>query len=386
MSETIVVDARKLADGGIGTYIQNMVEGMLALRSADILDAKLCLLIPEASMLCSRAGAFLSRISWEVECVEERAAKYSAAEYLLLPLRQRALCKSAALFHSPHYTLPFGLSIPSVVTIHDILHLTHEPNPLKRFIARQLIGSALNRANAVITVSARSKELLSAAFPGRSSTTMTVVHNAIRAVTPCPEIAAEEKSYLLWVGNTKPHKQLDVFLDALELAKTQGRALNFVVVAAIKDSTLAERIAALGGRVCAEVSDATLESLYRHADAVVMSSLEEGCGLPALEALAFGVPVVSTPIVSLREQTPTGIYYAEGFDAASLARAIEGFYLQPAEGVRRGARVAAERLQEYSLAIQAQRICAVYDRVLSSLGEKGLLVAPSIGARQRRLG
>jgi alpha-1,3-rhamnosyl/mannosyltransferase len=272
----IGIDARKIADFGIGTYIRGLLRGLVALGSGDTLVA-----------FAPREHAqFLPA---EVEHVVVDAPHYSIRELITVG---RAIERARIdLFHAPHYVVPFT-SVPSVVTIHDLIHLRH-PNPLARMYARQMIGRAVRRSRRVLTVSEAVKREIVSTF-GCGDEHIVVTPNGVGAPFEAEGKAAEGR-YFLYVGNDKPHKNVDVLVDAF--ARITGASL---VLAGASFERFRER----GGVIVSGfVTDDELATLYRGALALVMPSREEGFGLPALEAMACGCAVITSNAAALVEIT-----------------------------------------------------------------------------------
>ena len=380
MKLRVLLDGRKLGDGGIGTYIENLVRGLCLLSRKGEIDCRLTLLVtPEyaksrrasatadasrpqsgegttsASVEANGAQAPLSADlltgdilrDGELLIVEEPSAKYSLSEYLFLARRHRKLLQSHDVYHSPHYTLPFFLGCPSVVTIHDVIHVTHPETPLHRPAGRALITSALRRASHVITVSEASKreirKLLGAeagASSGngasRGSPPVSVIPNALketfRVRPPVPETvsdsAKQKLPYCLFVGNAKPHKGWRTLLTAWQLLLSDPKAEtpHLVLVGQLVGEEVESAIKQCGLQglvsVVRKVADEDLRALYEGARAVVVPSLAEGFALPALEALACGAPLVTTPLPAVREVCGDVPWYADGFTARSIADAV----------------------------------------------------------------
>ena len=141
----IGVDARKAGDYGIGTYIRSLLGEMISLAGG--LEWGLFHRPGEGDLLPRGEG---------VTAVEVEAGTYTLRELLLFaPLAKR---HRLDLFHSPHYTLPFRLPCPSVVTVHDLIHLLfpgYARRPLARRYARYMVGRALGAATEVITITNR---------------------------------------------------------------------------------------------------------------------------------------------------------------------------------------------------------------------------------------
>ncbi|HEX3580032.1 MAG TPA: glycosyltransferase family 1 protein [Thermoanaerobaculia bacterium] len=289
----IGIDARKIADFGIGTYIHGLLQE-LARDGNDTYAAfapkRLAHLIP--------AG---------VEHVIADAPHYSLRELIILG---RAIDRAKVdLFHAPHYVVAFT-SVPFVVTIHDLIHLRN-PNPMARLYARQMIGRAVRRSRRVLTVSEAVKREIVSTF-GCAEDHVIVTPDGVRA--PFSEGgAAADGRYFLYVGNDKPHKNVDVLVDAF--SKTENASL-VLAGAAFERFKSRERVIVTGF-----VNDAELAALYRGAIALVMPSREEGFGLPALEAMACGCAVITSNAAALVEITGDAALHVEP-DAASLAGAM----------------------------------------------------------------
>ena len=370
----VVIDARKVGDGGIGVYLDNLVAGLKQLRSFGELDASLCLLVPPVSRLCADSINTIESWSSFADCVEDDCPKYSISEYLLLAKKHSSLLREATIYHTPHITLPYMMPCPTVATIHDALLLTYSANRFKKVVAQKLICSTIKRASAVITVSKQSKMQLEGFFPGVGSLPIQVVNNAVSSrysgsLINSGSLVADAcdstiPKRILWVGNEKPHKGLGLFLDSLACIQKDMLVQATIVCPALSDN-YRRQVAALGVSVCHGVSDQKLHELYQSSDVVVMSSYDEGCGLPAVEACALGTAVATTPLPSVEEMCGDVPYYSSGFSASSLAEAISealsgiGSKYQ-AERLARGTRIA----DSYCPYIQSRKTVEVYDLVL----------------------
>jgi glycosyltransferase involved in cell wall biosynthesis len=270
------IDARKIADFGIGTYIRGLLHALVTAGGDDTYLA----FAPE------RLGHLLPA---EVEHVVIDAPHYSIQE--LLTVGSAVDQAGIDLFHAPHYVVPFTRT-PFVVTVHDLIHL-HHPNPLARLYARQMISRAVRNSRRVLTVSEAVKRDIVATFGCRGDH-VVVTPNGVGAPFSSAGPAPEGR-YFLYVGNDKPHKNVDVLVDAF---------------ASLDDVTLVltgapfERFRARDGIVVTGfVDDGELAALYRGAIALVMPSREEGFGLPALEAMACGGVVITSNDPALVEIT-----------------------------------------------------------------------------------
>jgi glycosyltransferase involved in cell wall biosynthesis len=294
----IGIDARKISDYGIGTYIRGLL-GALAATGEDELIA------------FAPAGTALPD---GVAHVAVDAPHYSLRE--LVAVGRAADRAHLDLFHAPHYVVPFT-RVPVVVTIHDLIHLTWPPrNPLAPFYARAMLGRAVRKARRVLTVSEASKRAIVETLlvsPDNVVVTPNGIDERFFASGPYPLSAIR---YFLFVGNDKPHKNLAVLKDAV--ARLRGVRL---VVAGSANF----------------VSDDELAALYRGAIALVMPSAEEGFGLPAAEAMACGTAVITSRAAALVEITGDAALHVDAEPralAAAMQRLVDDDELRRALSIR----------------------------------------------------
>lgn len=406
MSVKILVDARKLGDGGIGVYIENLVDGLLILQDKNLIDLKLSLLVSEAFFESDNRSAFSThyrthgvgallfdaRLRWfgRVEFIREPSPKYSLREYFLLPLRQRRILSEHDLFHSPHYTLPFFLGMPSVVTIHDVIHLSHPEKFYHRPVARSMIRSALRRANAVITVSEYSARHIQNISRGLSSRVF-VVPNALRPSLkrrPAEEVSEYlrrefiTRNYCLYVGNERPHKGFRELLSAWkELAQSCSleQCPDLIVVGkkfALSRDLVNEMQLDGHVRFFGEINLERLALFYSGASAVLLPSKAEGFGLPALEGMGVGTPVICANIPSLKEVCGDAAFYVDKGRGESFAQAICKVLSEP-EAAKEKVRLGLLRAQEFDVEHCARKTWRIYEKVLgmpATMGEEPVAV------------
>ena len=342
----VAIDARKLRDYGIGTYVRNLLHHLGRLdRDTDYI------------LLC-RGGDAAEMVSLgpNFRVVTERSPNYSLREQLSVPL---ALGREGAeLFHAPHYVLPPLTPCRSIVTIHDCIHLRfpqYLPSRLAHAYARVQIWTAIRRASRILTVSQASKaDLLS--FFDVPEERITVIPNAIDERFRIPPSEEEmvrvrerfqlPRRFIMYAGNVKPHKNLERLIDAFMLLRHAGRDELGPLITGSEVSKYATLRRAVHRyhlhrhtRFLGYQSTATLAALYRLADVFVFPSLYEGFGLSPLEALACGTPVVSSNVSSLPEVLGDAAIltdpYAPESIADGIARALDDGVLR-AELQRKG--------------------------------------------------
>ena len=325
----IAIDARKLRDFGIGTYIRNILTGLSRFDRQT-----------EYVVLCRPddvdSGDVLGR---NFRMVPETAPLYSMTEQIRIPM---ALARERVrLLHEPHYVLPPLVRCRSVVTIHDCIHLMfpqYLPSRLAYFYAKGSMWSAARKANRILTVSEASKRDILRFFDVRPEK-VAVIYNAIdeRFLAPADPARMElvkqryqlDHPFVLYVGNIKPHKNIERLIDAFGRARQRcPDRLKLIIIGdeiskypALRQSVhkhkLDKHVRFLGFQ-----SAETLSALYRLADAFIFPSLYEGFGLPPLEAMACGTPVVASNVSSLPEIAGGAALLVDPYDVDAIAAGI----------------------------------------------------------------
>lgn len=256
------------------------------------------------------------------------------------------------VLHSPHYTMPEIARVPKVVTIHDLTFFDHPHlhEKVKVSFFTRAIKVAAQRADAIVCVSGptarRLGELLNPTVP------VYVVphgidHDAFRP-EPAPDDGAHlatlgvRRPYLAFVGTLEPRKDVATLIAAFDrlASDPHHRDLTLVLAGgtgwkserledALASSPHAARIVRTG-----YVADAAVPALLRGAAAVAYPAIDEGFGLPVLEALACGAPTVTTAGSVMDELAEGAAFTAPPSDADALATAI-GTALGTHDGPRR---------------------------------------------------
>ncbi len=365
----VAFDGRKLYDFGIGTYIQGLLREFVALG------------IPEELVVYRPPDAEVPPALETAACIEwrlEGAPAYSLAELWRLALGARR--DRAQLFHAPHYVCPPVLACPAVVTIHDLIHLRFPDwrgRPVAPLYARVMLRLAVWRAARVITVSESTRRDLERRLGARPERIRVIPNGVTSHFGPAADAAALQAGlgelglappYLLFVGNPMPHKNLGRLLDAFAGLPP---ALGPLVVAGVRPAArpALERALEARGlrgrvRVLAPLPEAVMPRLYQGASLLVIPSLWEGFGLPALEAMACGTPVVASDRGALPEVVGDAGVLVDPTNVDALREAMYNLAVHtPLRAALRAAGLA--RARAFSWRHAAGATVAVYREVLA---------------------
>jgi len=300
-------------------------------------------------------------------------------EQTLLPLDLRK--RHAALLHSPHHTTPLLYSpCPQILTVHDVtFFLLPQRYPwLRRYYFQAMTRLAAMKAAAVI-VPSESVRVDASRLLGLGRKTMVAtaegVSESFRPSVP-GECRAEVREryglppqYVLSLGTREPGKNRVTIFAALRRLLDEGRDPHLVVVgqaawgtaeedASLESKGLRERVHFTG-----YVADADLPAIYAGADVFAFPSLYEGFGLPVLEAMASGVPVVTSNVSAMPEVAGDAALLVDPTDASALARAIASILDDQSLAARLRA-AGLERARAFTWDACAVRTVAVYNKVL----------------------
>lgn len=214
---------------------------------------------------------------------------------------------------------------PLVITVHDLvtreLPALHEPRT-REMQRRQL--AALGRASAILAVSRTTAESLIES--GVDPELIHITPNGLPRLPAPVDPPLRHRPFVLMVGTLEPRKGHELLLRACATAELDQLAVVFAGPTVGRDHTLRLLAADLGIgdrlHILGYVDDAVLAGLYRDAMAVCMPSLGEGFGLPVLEALAAGTPVVASEIPALREVAADAATFVPVGDVAALTDAL----------------------------------------------------------------
>jgi glycosyltransferase involved in cell wall biosynthesis len=256
-----------------------------------------------------------------------------------LPLPADLLAGGADVFYSPDFALPPLHRARAVVTVHDLSFVTHPEThapPLRAYLSRA-VPRSLRRADLVLADSQQTGHDLVRYFgapPDKVEVVLSAADPAFRRVDDPRRRAAVrgrrgiDRPYLLSVGTIQPRKNLGAAFDALRRLRAAGRDLLLVhvgrpgwlcqpVFEALRRCGVGDAV-----RFLEDVDDGELATLYSGAVALVFPSLYEGFGIPCLEAMACGTPVVASHAGSLAEVVADAGIAIDPTDAAGIAAGV----------------------------------------------------------------
>ncbi len=360
--------------GGRETHARELVQELIrevdperfvALVNRETADTGDCLFIDAMPSVCVDVKAS-ARVQWALgECVK-------------LPWVARR--ESLGLVHGlANFGPPFG-AIPSVITVHDLLHRKRPDlvNRSNRIATQLLMERAIRGADAIVCSSDTTKhDVLS----------LRRVDARVVTTVPCgvaspldlsgfettgllAQLDRDPRNVIFTPSLHLPHKNLNALVASLACIPVQHRPILALTVRREEASDLAQTAARLGVddsvAMLGWVTEREREWLYRRAALVVLPSLFEGFGLPAAEAMLRSRPVLCSDIAVFREFGREDIDYVDATNAQLLSRGIVDAILQadlPANHVRR--KQASQRMERMTWRNAAQATCEVYEQVLS---------------------
>jgi glycosyltransferase involved in cell wall biosynthesis len=231
------------------------------------------------------------------------------------------------IYFEPGYNPPLHTQVPYVFTLHDLIHLhvPAESSASKRLYYDRVVKPAVRRAHRVLSVSEFSKKEL-IAWAGVAPEKVVVVGNGVSdGFHPRGPRFQLERPYLLYVGNRRPHKNVPALLAAFA-ASGCAREIA-LLLSGERDRETAAWIRAAGltdaqVRFAGAIDESRLPDFFRGALGVMVPSLYEGFGLPALEAMACGAPVLAADSSALPEVVGDAALLVDPKNKEALAEGI----------------------------------------------------------------
>ncbi len=359
----ICFDARMAYASGIGTYIR----GVLGEWARNPPQASFSL-----SLITSKKEPYEGG-PWPTYPLSSKF--YSVSEQFSIP---GAYAKSgASLLHVPHYNLPAALASHCVVTVHDLIHLKFPeflPSRLAWLYAQSFFRFWIPRARAILTVSQNTKrDLMELLKIPESKITVSPLgvpvgfrKQPLAMVWPQLKTLNLQEGYFLYVGNLKEFKNVPRLLEAYQLLrKKHPDTAPLVLVGRNFIPGFEQKMKETPGvRWLSEVDQKALPALYAGAYALVFPSLYEGFGLPVLEAMACGTPVICSNRGSLPEVAGNAALLVDPLSLENISEAMQRILIEPGL-TERLCQLGLEQSAQFSWKTTAQKTWNLYESLLS---------------------
>lgn len=310
-----------LTSSGVGTYVSSLFDALQATGDDTFVPLAHCGI--RAIPILTGPRARLNKTVW-----------MQAVLPILLGRLDMDLC------HFTNSVAPAWTPSPSIITIHDMtLWLYPQYHTYRRLAAmRPIIPLAARRANAVIAVSENTKRDIQDILhisPNKIHVIYEAASPHFKPVTDQHEIEATRRDldlperFILYVGNVEPRKNIERLVRAMaRIEAHRARPISLVIVGslawghegilkAIEEIGVQDRVRFLG-----YVDTRSLVALYSMCEVFIYPSLYEGFGLPVLEAMACGAPVITSPNGSLHEIAGDGAAYIDPYSVDDIAETL----------------------------------------------------------------
>lgn len=307
----IAVDCRMLGMSGVGVFLKNFLDYVLPHYS------EIYFLLIGTSRL--ESYSYLDNVT--VQMVE--IAPFSVKEYFSFPVKEINDCD---IYFNPNYNIPSGIKIPICCTIHDLLFwdVKEVSSFMGRWIRILAVKRAYHLSELIFTVSNFSLSRIRKHLGYKQA---VVTYNALRSVIKCTDTSVPDRKYIVFVGNVKPHKGLKTLLVAYNEYGLHDEYDLMIIGNYQSFKTAYPEILEYenmhGISFTGKVSDEKLLDLIGNAAMLVQPSVYEGFGIPPMEALFMGIPVVLSDIPVFKEiYSDFPVIFFECGNSENLAEAV----------------------------------------------------------------
>ena len=329
----IVIDARFFGPShtGLGRYTQSLISAIYSNPSKY-----------DFTLLSSPSQTrTLKKLFPKFQVISVKAKHYTFIEQITVPRILKKL--KPDLVHFLHFNVPITYSKPFIVTIHDLIKhhskglatTTHWPMiyPIKRFGYRLTIDHAIKASKIICTPSEWvKKDILSfySLKPSKIKVTLEAAQqDFFKPTSTKPNDLIPDKPYLVFTGNAYPHKNLVQLIKAVQAYRLKSKQDLQLIIITAKDAFYqrlrfqANKLEALNFlKIKGYSTDQQIQSLYHHSLAFITPSLQEGFGLPGLEAMASKTIVLSSDKSCLPEIYQQAAHYFDPQNIDSIVKAI----------------------------------------------------------------
>lgn len=368
--------------GGTETYAVGLLRGLAQLPHT---HDYLLFVNREAAEWASHHAPTFRRIVCPVDGVN-RAARYRFEQMKLPGLASQL---HVDVLHSLGYTSPLRVRCPSVVTVHDLNFATgaHSMPIARRLTLEFFVGQAIRKSSAVITVSKFSRDAILRRYRISPSKVVVIYEAALgqvgeKGLEQSSFLPAEiRRPYCVAMSSVTPNKNIPTLLRAFLKAKQEFGVPHQLVLVGHRFPMRNRQELSLGSVCRSEdvvmtgyVERRVLESILGNADFFLFPSLYEGFGLPVLEAMALGVPVVCSRAASLPEVGGEAALYFDPMSVDDIAEKIG--QIVSSERLREELRSRGfVNVQHFSWTLAAQETIAVYERIHTEACSRGTRAA-----------
>lgn len=327
---TLVVDARRLYGSGIGRYVRELLPRVMgAGHFAD------CWVVGDPSEL----RPWVNDVLHGARILPLPFGRYDWRAQTGWWRLRRALPNRDVVVWYPHIDAPVALMpTPAVVTVHDLiaLRVPGAVGVVRRVLFSRVLDRVVQQATLVVTVSQATADDVRAHIPSLASRLRSVPNGGAELSSiPVSSEPVPSGPYLLAVANRKPHKNHWLMVELLARLRVRGLTVRLVVVGEwypYWESVMAHaNQLGVAGAIVDEgvVSDHRLRRLYDQALACLVPSRLEGFGLPLVEAIACGAPVIASDLLWAREVGGDAVMYANPDDPDAWADIVNQLLVQP---------------------------------------------------------
>jgi glycosyltransferase involved in cell wall biosynthesis len=271
--------------------------------------------IPHSVSLITNNPGILKKLGFagRFDFIEVKSKPFALSEFLEIP---SVIKKSKAdLYHAPSISVPAFKVIPTVVTVHDLIPY-HDGSFFHRFYCNYVLRNALSYADAVITDAEYTRKDV-VKYLGCPKEKIKVIH-ASTSILNEDELSWKEvrdkhsirEPYIFCLANPRPHKNITGLISMFEIARDHSEKEFYLLIGSKTSDEIEKKISSSPYKKdiirIDYVDDCELSVIYQNARVFAFPSFFEGFGLPPLEAMSFGCPVVCSNRTSLPEVVGDG--------------------------------------------------------------------------------
>ncbi len=364
----IGIDARMIDNTGIGRYLRNL---LIHLARIDSHNEYIVFINADNSPAVTQENFRFVPLTIPVPL-------YSLREQYWLPLQIRKW--DVDFMHYPNFDIPLIRSYPSIVTIHDLIYYLYPdqcPSKAAHYYARFMLQYVTKHAHVLITDSEYSKQDLIKYFHTPDEKIHVILpaadekcwsHSTERIQINIEEKYGIEQPYILYVGKHHPYKNISTLLQAYNTHREMYEEFQLVIAGKRdnrrKDLYITARTLDSGKYIVFTdfVPEEELFELYRRARLFVFPSLYEGFGLPPLEAMACGVPVIASNAASLPEVVGDAAIQVDPLNVREFANAMRTVLTDP-ERWNTLKQKGLRRAQHFSWETAAKQLLRIYENL-----------------------